>query len=591
MLAVEGIEVPGPCAVPGVTQGFWSMRKATFLQAATGLAVVLAASTAWAQPTSDEVSAVSVDISIVSGNISTDRDRFTINLEDCWDLAADSDDDVAITWTFGQTPATDARYSIKVQASEETCNTSSLTRESGDECDTLVQQETLSGTSLGYTLSFGAITGVTAASECDDRADTHDVIAIFTSFNAASDDNAEDTDSDGIRFEFDTDRPTAPTGISAKAGESSITVDWSAVEDAESYHVYYSTDEILVGDAPEGLSSSDTTTTVGRTLDSGITRDQTYYIGVTVEDEVGNESLISEVVTATTQPVTDFYEYYRSQGGADEGGYCSTANPTSGGLWGLALVLGMIGIGGRRRRTGLLAVTLAATGVLAAAPQAAEAQVESAIHGGIAIKFGSYEPTIDEAFSGTGPVETVFGSGGSLMVEGEYAHYLWRNFGSLAVGFSVGYTKQSGKGLLASGEESVDDTSLALVPMRLSAIYYFDVLTRDFGVPLVPYLNAGFDYTFWWVKSAAGIATYRDPDTNQLDEGRGGTFGWHVGAGVRFLLDFLATRMSRGLDATAGINNSYIFAEWLMAEVDDFGSDTSIQLSDSTVLFGLAFEF
>jgi hypothetical protein len=218
---------------------------------------------------------------------------------------------------------------------------------------------------------------------------------------------------------------------------------------------------------------------------------------------------------------------------------------------------------------------------------------QSRISGEFEIKFGGYRPDIDSEFADpeNGPYSRVFGAGSSFYFEGEIDHYLWREFGAFALGLSVGYTSESGKGLLSDGSDSVDETSIGLVPLRLSAIYRFDVLPREYSIPFVPYAKLGVDYYFWWIKSAAGIATYRDPQTNQLDEARGGVFGYHWTLGVQFLLDVLAPQMSRTFDASTGVNNSYIFAEWIWAEIDNFGSDNTFQLGDNTVLFGIAFEY
>ena len=49
--------------------------------------------------------------------------------------------------------------------------------------------------------------------------------------------------------------------------------------------------------------------------------------------------------------------------------------------------------------------------------------------------------------------------------------------------------------------------------------------------------------------------------------------------------------MSRSLDASTGINSSFLFAEWLHADIDSFGSEKSFDFSDNTFLFGLALEF
>ena len=546
---------------------------------------------AQAQDRSESVSSVEVDgLSLLSANADTEAQKYVINIEDCESLAANPDDKIEFTWNFDTPLPDDGLFTVKLVLNSESCSESSLTYDAAtEECQVLLENESLSGSTVRFEIGFASLTGVSSVAECASNADVIDVMMIFTDFN--EDDTSDSPDRDELRIEFDTDRPAAPTDLTAKAGQSQIVVSWSEVAAASSYTLYYGTDPIPDGADPSNLTHTNVSgTSTTQELDEGITIN-TYYLAVVTKDSVGNLSAVSEVVTVTTQPVEDFYEYYRGNGGTDEGGYCATANPVTGGLWFIALLMAPLLY--RRRRKAVATVVAALLMVPSLLPQDASAQsVESPITGELEIKFGEYAPAIDAALGESGtPYETIFGSGGGFYFEIEYDHFLWREFGSLAIGFSFGYSSVEGKGLLSSGEASVDDTSLNILPLRSSLVYRFDLLEEEFSIPLVPYMKAGLDYYLWWINSAAGIATYRNPDTSQLDEGRGGTFGWHAGAGVKFLLDVLAPTMSRGLDVTAGINDSYLFAEWLMAEVDDFGSDASFDFSDSTFLFGLAFEF
>ncbi|MBN1946733.1 MAG: hypothetical protein JW797_13745 [Bradymonadales bacterium] len=256
--------------------------------------------------------------------------------------------------------------------------------------------------------------------------------------------------------------------------------------------------------------------------------------------------------------------------------------------------IGPTGWQGRSRILLACAGTLVACLILlsATAHQVSAQGLESPITSELVVKFGEYRADIDSEFEGTeGPYTRMFGPGGSFYVEMEYCYYLWRHWGALSVGVAVGFVSPSGYGLLADGTNSVDETDLNVLPTRFNLAYRFDVLPRELSIPLVPYLTVGLDYYLWWINSAAGIATYRSPDSEVIEEGRGQTFGWHVAGGVQFLLDVLAPRMSRTFDANTGVNNSYLFVEYLYADVSDFGSDSSFQLGDSTLLFGLAFEF
>ena len=49
--------------------------------------------------------------------------------------------------------------------------------------------------------------------------------------------------------------------------------------------------------------------------------------------------------------------------------------------------------------------------------------------------------------------------------------------------------------------------------------------------------------------------------------------------------------MAAEFDTESGVNNSYLFAEYTTSEVNDFGSDESMELSSDHLSFGLMFEF
>ena len=554
------------------------------------LAALAVTAPAVAQEQSTAVNEVTVAVDLTDANIDANDQIYTVNLEDCRNLADDPGDEIRFTWRFRSSAPSGTEYTVKIENGSETCDTSTLSSPDTDQCEVAYLRQTFSGTSLGFNLTWEQVTGVTSSASCATQNDSHFVSLIFDDYTST--DETDDVALDQVRFTFSTSRPIAPSDVEARGGESTIRVDWSAVTDADSYDVFYSTDTLTAGTAPEDLVSSfRNTTTDSVTLDDSIQANVTYYIAVSTLDEDGNASVLSEVVTVTTQPVTDFYEYYRQQGGGDAG-CASVSAPATPWLGALAALLALGALARRRRgRRALLALLALSTAGLAVAPDAAAQELQSPISGEFELKLGDYEPQIDDEFSGAGPWETVFGVGGALYLEGEYSHYLWREYGAVGITFALGYLSESGNGINDDGSESVDETTFQMVPVRLGVVYRFDMPTREWSVPLVPYVKAGLDAYIWWIRSAAGISTYRDPATGELDEGRGVTFGWHVAAGVQFLLDVLAPSMSRTFDANAGVNNTYLFAEFLYADVDDFGSDTSMRLGDATFLFGLAFEF
>ncbi len=182
-----------------------------------------------------------------------------------------------------------------------------------------------------------------------------------------------------------------------------------------------------------------------------------------------------------------------------------------------------------------------------------------------------------------------FGGDSGFIVEGEYDWQFWRGVGSLGLGFHLGYGNISGKSLQAdTGEKSIDNTQLHWLPLRLSLVYRFDYLWDRFQIPFTLYVKAGFDYSFWWIEDGSDAIAKSDDGK----EGYGGTFGFHVVAGVAFVLDWLAPEMEKAFDVEWGVNTSYIFAEYMYAQIDNFGAKGAFDLTDkATFHIGIGLEF
>jgi hypothetical protein len=71
---------------------------------------------------------------------------------------------------------------------------------------------------------------------------------------------------------------------------------------------------------------------------------------------------------------------------------------------------------------------------------------------------------------------------------------------------------------------------------------------------------------------------------------QGGIAGLHGALGMRLLLDVFEPRAAKGFDLEMGVNHSYLFAEYQVMSINNFGDKNSIDLSDSVLMFGLAFD-
>ena len=208
------------------------------------------------------------------------------------------------------------------------------------------------------------------------------------------------------------------------------------------------------------------------------------------------------------------------------------------------------------------------------------------------LKFGPFHPSLDSEFSnGQTPFADTFGGGDFLLSRLEIDYQFLRSYGSLAAGGTIGYSGMTGHGIMADGTKSSDHTKMHIVPLSLDAVYRMDIAARRFGVPFVPYVKGGFDYYLWWITNGVGKVPKVSVNGGPSCNGSGGTWGGHVVFGLSFLLDAMSPGMAQTFDVDVGVNNTYLFAEYSMNWVDDFGSKSSFDLSSNTFQFGIAFEF
>lgn len=241
-----------------------------------------------------------------------------------------------------------------------------------------------------------------------------------------------------------------------------------------------------------------------------------------------------------------------------------------------------------------VSVSLLAAMLLFALTATAHAQLseaESPISSVVEVRFSGWNPNIDDDFDARpGPYEQVFGNRNPLLIEAEYGYQVYQGIGSLSVAGNLGFARVRAKALSSEGGRTADDTRFTTVPIRLGLVYRFDYLMDRWSIPFALSLKLGYDHYFWNVRDSNGRATATTADGDSVD-GRGQTYGYHYAVGFHILLDWFTPQMARSFDLNSGVNNTYFFAEYMRAVVDDFGADDSWDLGSSQVTFGLAFEF
>jgi len=71
--------------------------------------------------------------------------------------------------------------------------------------------------------------------------------------------------------------------------------------------------------------------------------------------------------------------------------------------------------------------------------------------------------------------------------------------------------------------------------------------------------------------------------------GSGLRYGFGGTLGLAFQLDFLEQRMAKDFDSDLGVNHTYLFAEWNVSRVNNFGQ-AGLNLSGRYWMFGLGLE-
>lgn len=201
-------------------------------------------------------------------------------------------------------------------------------------------------------------------------------------------------------------------------------------------------------------------------------------------------------------------------------------------------------------------------------------------------KLGPHKPLIDrDPTLSPDPYYATYGNESMLMGEIELDYQFWRPFGSIALGFSIAYAEKFAPAVdVTATKPASESTGLRLFPMKLLLVYRFDWAAQKHNIPLVPYIKGGFVAEPWWVVKGGRT------ETADGMPGIGVRYGVAATVGLALQIDFLDPRLARDFDTSAGVNHTYLFAEWAITEVNTFGQP-GLDLSSRNAMFGLAVEF
>jgi hypothetical protein len=216
------------------------------------------------------------------------------------------------------------------------------------------------------------------------------------------------------------------------------------------------------------------------------------------------------------------------------------------------------------------------------------------------LKFGPYTPAVDRAVpGGKTPYADTFGNLPQLMtqLEVDLELFHFRHVGTLGVGFTWGYWQNSANAFNVdmSGARVQDTTTFTVMPLIPQIVYRYDVLAMRTKIPIVPYAKVGLAYYLYWIRDGNGaVSNCKDPlACLRVDNGKGagGIYGFTVNVGAAFLLDFVDRATARIAKHEVGLYHTYVFAEFNLAVINDFGKSDTLNLSSETFLAGIAFEF
>ncbi len=209
-------------------------------------------------------------------------------------------------------------------------------------------------------------------------------------------------------------------------------------------------------------------------------------------------------------------------------------------------------------------------------------------YGAFELRFAPYYMKMDKEIGGATPFEDAFGKkpAWALGIEGDWQLLRIPHVGSLGPGVAWHYLSRGGTAPFTDPNapgKSGHKQRFWVMPMYAVAVFRLDVFKRDFMVPLVPYAKFGYAAHLWQARDAGELSEATGV------EGKGLEHGWTAHLGVMIHLNYLSLQSAADMDASAGVNDAYLFAEWWHSDVSSFGQ--GMQVGSSTVAAGLAIEF
>jgi hypothetical protein len=225
------------------------------------------------------------------------------------------------------------------------------------------------------------------------------------------------------------------------------------------------------------------------------------------------------------------------------------------------------------------------------------------------LRMGAYYPRIDDSFAPDpafpcgGPYQCFFGKGAQFYFGLEIDWFPFRipYVGRIGPALGWGFVTYGGK---AHNPQSADwspnwresskavsdeTTGMTLIPMHVSAVLRIDEISRRTVLPIVPYAKAGFGFGTWNSGTSKGTSKVKNAGKDESAEGL--SFGPHIALGGMLGLNWLDRRSSAMARESSGIQQAYLFGEWMLADLRYSAKPASMNIGTSTWVVGLAVDF
>lgn len=395
---------------------------------------------------------------------------------------------------------------------------------------------------------------------------------------------------DGTYVYVNSPAPT-PTidGTTVSFGDQRIRILFDAFDatSAQSYPIWVSTEPWTADEYPvdgpayvgpddwpaDGLVAFPENGVVDCVID-GVTNGTTYYVAAqavdVAEDGTEEKSPMSDVYAVTPEETFSVSERLGIES------WCGLPLESAGWLGSVAAAFAVV-----RRRRGAVGASRSAGRVVGAAAVlvalGAPAVAQAAPHEDdltprnwdFELRYGPFL-TQDSAV-----LTDAFGATDNRLLRGNIGYT--KNLFQVDLGFGL-YSDTGGQST-TDGTTSSDSDKLTAFPLSLEGTLRLDFWKEQ---PVVPFGRLGGDAWIWnetWSSSN---------DASGGGDTTAGTFGWHWGAGLFLLLDGIDEGSASRLETTAGINDTYLVAEY--QQTYSLG-DKKLDFTSTEVTFGLKFDY